>query len=272
MGVSGRIQPKETPVPSLMRTVPAGILAAAIALSAAACGSSGSVRSGDSGKSATSRTPAPLAGLTADQIAQKALKDLAAASSVRISGNAPSKDGNVAIDVSDVAPASCKGTIGLPLSAVSAGASGTGMVAIVKVGGAAYIKLSNSSLEGLHAPASVFAELSGKYIKSTSSSALTDIAKLCDLPTVVSAFTQSDTGFVKSGAATVDGQPALVLTQPGFTPQGTIYISDSATPEILRIEESANQSVLIDFSNFNAPVAIAAPPAADIFSGPKSLD
>lgn len=66
--------------PSLMRIVPAGIFAA-----------------GPSGTSGRSATPAPLAGLTADQIVQKALKNLAAASSVRITGEVPSKEGNVAI-------------------------------------------------------------------------------------------------------------------------------------------------------------------------------
>lgn len=203
-------------MPSLMRIAPAGILAAVIVLTAAACASSASVRSGDSGtKSPTSGSSGPLVGLTADQIVRKALKDLAAASSVRISGNVPSQDGDIALDISDVAPASCEGNVVLPLSAASPGASGSAAAAIIEVDGAAYLKLSRSYLESLHAPAAVFAELNGKYIKSTSSSTLADIAKACDLPTLVSEFTQN---------------------------------------------------------NFNARVAIAAPPAADVFSGVKSVD
>ena len=63
-----------------MRTISAGILAVAIALSAAACSSAAPARSVGSAKPRTSATPAPLAGLTPDQIVQKALKNLAAAS------------------------------------------------------------------------------------------------------------------------------------------------------------------------------------------------
>jgi hypothetical protein len=269
---SGRVQPKETPVPSLVRTVPAGILAAAIILSTAACSSPGSVRSGDSAKPAKSGTPAPLAGLTADQVLQKALKDLAAASSVRFSGTVPSPDGNIAIDIIDVAPANCKGTVVLTRSAASASTAAPPMFALIKVDGTAYAKYNQSFLENLHPPAWVFAALKGKYVKSTSSSALADLGKLCDLRDLASEFTQSDTGFITTGTATIDGQPALTLTQPNVTTPGTIDISDSATPEILRVEESANQGIFLNFSNFNAPVAIAAPPAADIYYGPKSLD
>ena len=137
-----------------MRGVPAGILTAVIILSTAACSSSGSARAVDarpsgSGTSATPATPAPLAGLTADQIVQKALKDLSAASSVRITGRLPSPDGTITIDITDVAPASCQGTIALP----STGASGAPMAAIVKVDGTAYVKLNQSYLKSLHVPA-----------------------------------------------------------------------------------------------------------------------
>jgi hypothetical protein len=258
-------------VPSLMRSVLAGILTAVIILSTAACSSSGSARTVDSrpsGKSRTSATPAPLAGLTADQIVQKALKDLSAASSVRITGGLPSPDGNITIDITDVAPASCQGTIALP----STGASGAPIAAIVKVDGTAYVKLNQSYLKSLHVPAGESGEVNGKYIESSSSSAISDISHLCVLSTLVNAFTQGDTGFVEAGTVTVEGQPALALTQPNATDGGTVYVSDSAIPEILSLQESGGQQAFLDFTNFNARVAITAPPAADIFSGTKSLD
>ena len=254
-----------------MRVVLAGILAAVIILSTAACSSPASVRSGDSrpsAESAKSATPAPLAGLTADQIVQKALKDLSGASSVRISGEVPSQGVNVAIDITDVTPASCRGTIAL----ASTGAAGSPMAAIIKVDGTAYVKLNQSYLESLHVPAGVIAEVNGKYIASTSSSAVADLSHLCVLSTLVNAFTQGgDTGFVEAGTVTVEGQPALALTQPNATDGGTVYVSDSAIPEILSLQESTGPVALLDFSNFNAPVAITAPSAADIFYGTKSL-
>jgi hypothetical protein len=270
-GVSGQFQPKESPVPPHLRIVPAGILAAAIILSTAACSPAGSFRSVDSGptgKPGTSASPAPLAGLTADQIVQKALKDLAAASSVRITGQLPSQGGNVAIDITDVAPASCQGTIAL----ASTGAAGAPTAAITKVDGTAYVKLNQSYLKSLHVPAGESAELNGKYVKSTSSSAIADISHLCVLSTLVNAFTQGgDTGFVEAGTVSVEGQPALALTQPNATDGGTVYVSESAVPVILSLEETGGQLAFLDFTNFNAPVTITAPPAADIFYGTPSL-
>jgi len=257
-------------VQSLLRTVPAGFLAAAVILSAAACGSAGS------GASGASQTPAasPLAGLTADQIAQQALKDLRAASSVQISGRVPSQQGNVAFDITDVAPATCKGTIVLTPTAASAGTSESVTIGIIQVHGIAYLKPSRSYLEYLHAPAWMYPEVNGKYIKSTSDAALADMSKVCDLQSMVGLFTQGGTGFVKASSATFGGRAALILNQPYARPANTMYVSDSATPQFLDIQQTAEPGVFIDFDNFNAPVAIAAPPAANIakVTGGESLD
>jgi hypothetical protein len=194
---------------------------------------------------------------------------MAAASSVRIDGTLPSDDGNIAIDITHVAPASCTGTMAL----ASAGASGSRTAAIIQVDGTAYMKLSQGFLEGLGVPASAFAALNGKYIKATSSSAVSDFSHFCVLRTLVSGFAHSgDTGLVKAGATTVDGRPALAINQPNVTDPGTMYVSDSATPEILGLKVTGSDAVLLNFSNFNAPVAITAPPAADIVSGTKSLE
>jgi hypothetical protein len=254
-----------------MRIVPAGILTAAIILSTAACSSAGSSRtldSGPSGESRTSAAPGPLAGLTADQIVQKALKDLEAASSVQMTGQAPSQQGNVAINITDVAPASCQGTIAL----ASTAASGSAMAAITKVDGTAYVKLNQSYLKRLHVPAWESAAVNGKYIEATSSSAISDISHLCVLSTLVNAFTQGgDTGFAEAGTVTVEGQPALALTQQNSTDGVDVYVSDSAIPEILSFGDTGGQEAVLDFTNFNAPVTITAPPAADIFYGTKSL-
>jgi hypothetical protein len=258
-----------------MRTISAGIVAAAIVLSAAACTSAaparsvGSAQPRTSGKPRTSATPAPLAGLTPDQIVQKALKNLAATSSVRITGGGlPSQGGSVAIDITDVAPAGCQGTFALS----STGASGSPVAAITKVDGTAYVKFNQSFLASLHVPAWESAELNGKYIESRSSSAIADLSRLCVLSTLVKEFIQGgDTGFVEAGTVTVEGQPALALTQPNSTDGDTVYVSESARPEIVSLQESVGQGTFLDFTNFNASVTITAPPPADIFYGATSL-
>ena len=88
----------------------AGILAAVIVLSAAACGSGGS---GGSARSDGSGTPgaSALAGMSAEQIVQKSVNDLKAASSVRITGALDVSGQSRALDLTVVTDGGCQGTI-----------------------------------------------------------------------------------------------------------------------------------------------------------------
>ena len=250
-----------------MRTVQAGILAAVIALSAAACAST-SVRPDDSSKSGTSAKvapPAPLAGLTPDQIVQKALDNLLAATSVRISGNVPSQGENVSFDLTDGIEQSCSGTFAVTPSASSGNAARPVAAAIIEAGGTMYVKYATSYLESLHPTASEFAQFNGKYI-SVAPSKLEGLAEVCDLPGLVSTLDQQEGGFVAAGTATIDGQPALAFKQQ--KQPGVVYISDSAIPEIVRIAGSASQGTF-DLSDYNAPATITSPPAGDVIDGSK---
>jgi hypothetical protein len=62
----------------------------------------------------------------------------------------------------------------------------------------------------------------------------------------------------------VDGQSALALTGPKSGADATVYISESATPEILSFPGLAANTGSFTFSDYNARVSITAPPAADI--------
>jgi hypothetical protein len=110
--------------------------------------------------------------------------------------------------------------------------------------------------------------VSGKYIKLGSNSDLASFAQLCNPSTLSTAFAKQDTGFVKAGTATVNGQQALAFKQPKNAANGTVYVSDSATPQILRIAGPAGQGS-IDFSDYNAPATITAPPASQVIDGTK---
>jgi hypothetical protein len=257
-----------------MRTVQAGILAAAIALSAVACASTASVRPDDSGKSgaptrvAAPAPPAPLAGLTPDQIVVKAVDNLLAATSVRISGNVVSQGENVAFDFTDGIEQSCSGTFAVTPGASSGNAARPAAAAIIEAGGTAYVKYATSYLESLHLTASQFAQWNGKYI-SVAPSKLAGLAEVCDLPDVVSELNQQDGGFVKAGTATIDGQPALAFKQLDATPADIVYILNYAIPEILRIKELGGQGYYFDFSNLDAPFSVEAPPTSEVVDGSK---
>jgi hypothetical protein len=251
-----------------MRIVPAGILAAVIVVSATACGSSGSPRPGGSGTSGQSGTPAPLAGLIPSQIVQRAVNNLEAITSVRITGKLVSRGEDLAIDYT-VGAEGCQGTVTETPSASSTGVA-SGTVAVIEADGTVYVKFGESYLEGLHPTASVFAELNGKYITATSNSKLAVFAAWCDVPKLVRLVDQAGTaGFVKAGTATIDGQPALAFKQLHTAPEDIVYISDYAIPEILSMRELANQEFFLDFTKYDAPFSVTAPPAHDVVDGSK---
>jgi hypothetical protein len=247
-------------VPSLMRVVPVGVLAVAVALSAAACSSGGSSGSATSAAS-------PLAGMTPDQIVQKAINNLKTASSLEINGNVVSSGTNTAIDLVDVAAQGCKGTIELSSGSSSAtGSSGT--ADIIEVDSIVYMKLDESFFKNLSLPSSDFSEVTGKYIKVTSKSELADFAQLCDASMLASGFDKQDTGFVKDGTATINGQATEGFKQPKIADNGVAYISVSSTPEIVRLQGPPGEGQ-INFTNYNAPVTITAPPASEVIDGSK---
>jgi hypothetical protein len=240
-------------VPSLTRLAGTSAIAAATILSATACGSSSS-------------SPSALAGLSPDQIVQKSVADLKAASSVRITGKVVSSGQAVAVDLTDVAAQGCQGTIGLAAGATSTSSTTSGTANIVEVDSTVYMKLDESFFKSAGLPATDFSAVDGKYIKLTSTSDLASFAQLCNPSTLAGAFAKQDTGFVKAGTATINGQPALGFKQPKNASNGTVHVSQSATPEILRIAGPANEGS-IDFSDYNAHATITAPPASEVVDG-----
>ena len=83
---------------------------------------------------------------------------------------------------------------------------------------------------------------------------------------MVSGLKKDDTGFTKDGTATVDGQPALGLKGQLTGQTGIVYVSESATPEILRFQALPASQGSFSFTDYDAKVTITAPPAADVIS------
>jgi hypothetical protein len=242
-------------VPSVNRLAGAGALAAVAAMSVSACASSSSSTSA-------------LAGLSADQIVQKSVADLKAASSVRITGKVVSSGQNIAVNLTDVAAQGCQGTIGLAASATSTSKAVSGTADIIEADSTVYMKLSESFFTSAGLPASDFSDVSGKYIKLASGSDLASFAQLCNPSTLSTAFSKQDTGFVSAGTTTINGQPALAFKQPKNPSNGTVYVSQTATPQIVRIAGPAGQGS-INFSDYNVHVTITAPPASEVIDGGK---
>jgi hypothetical protein len=242
-------------VPSVNCLAGAGALAAVAAMSISACASSSSSTSA-------------LAGLSADQIVQKSVADLKAASSVRITGKVVSSGQNIAVNLTDAAAQGCQGTIGLAASATSTSKAVSGTADIIEADSTVYMKLSESFFTSAGLPASDFSDVSGKYIKLASGSDLASFAQLCNPSTLSTAFSKQDTGFVSAGTTTINGQPALAFKQPKNPSNGTVYVSQTATPQIVRIVGPAGQGS-INFSDYDAHVTITAPPASEVIDGGK---
>jgi hypothetical protein len=203
----------------------------------------------------------PLARLTADQIAAKAVADLKAASSFHYHGSAKESGQTLAFSLS-VTRQGCNGSI-------SEGSHGS--VAILAVGKTVWLQPNDKFWEYAGIPASQLSVVEGKWIEITgggSNSLSAAFKPLCSSNSVVSEFGLALTGLAKGKTIKISGHPALQLRNTSG--QGSIYVSISSKPEILRISSGGT----LNFSAYGAHVTLTPPPASDVItlpSGPNSL-
>ena len=244
------------------RAVAATLLGTAILGTTAACGTSASSGSAGSNTTATaSGQPSgnPLAGLTADQIASRATADLKAVSSVHIAGSAADSGQTFVMNLT-IGAKGCQGTLTV---------KGEGSFALLKIGKALWIKPDNQFWKyaaGSSADAAVMAIVGGKYIKpSAKDSSLNALGTLCDPSQFATSFGSQITGTVKGTTTTISGQPALQIKDTGDT--DSAYVSISARPEFLRLDGGSGGQ--LDFTDYNAPLALTPPPASETLDGAK---
>lgn len=216
--------------------------AGALPLLVAACSSSSgpaaasptaTAISSASSDSAPASAPAggPLASLTAEQIASKATSDFKAASSVHATGTVAGEK----VDLT-VAPGKCAGTI----------TTSAGPLKVIQIGGTAWIGVG-----------------SGHYLKTTgNNSQYQGMLGFCSYAGIAQDFSVAGAALAKGPVSEIDGQQAIQLTVQGTS--GSSYVSDTATPEYLRADLP---DMKMDFSGYNGPVAITAPPSSDVISG-----
>jgi hypothetical protein len=219
------------------RWVSGAVAAAAVAAGLAGCGGSGNA----------------LSGLTADQIAGKAVADFSSAPAVTMSGAFTSSGQAFAISLTLTRAQGCSG-------AVSAG--NTGSVQLIKVGGTLWIKPDSRfwTTEGL-TNASVLKALSGKYVETGSGSSMSQLGTLCDVSQLVQALGASDHGMSEGATTTISGQQAVRITGTDGT---VLYVTDAAAPRVLRV--NGGPDGYLNFSYGSAP-ALAPPPASETVNG-----
>ncbi len=228
------------------RGVAAALAGAAILGSVAACSSSAQ--------------GGALDGLSADQIASRATADLKVVSSVHVKGSVQSSGQTIALNLT-LGTQGCSGTMGI---------EGEGSFVLLKIGKTLWIKPDDKFWK--HAAAgsggSAVTDLfSGKYIKpSAKGSSLASIGALCNPAQFAKSFGSNMTGMVKGTSTTIAGQPALQIKDSGDA--ASAFVTVDAKPQFLRLDGGGSNGRL-DFTDYNAPLHLTAPPAAETLDGAK---
>jgi hypothetical protein len=197
----------------------------------------------------------PLARLTADQIAKKAVTDLKAAASFHYHGSGKASGQTFSISMS-VTPKGCTGWLG---------DGSSGGFAIVAIGKRVWIQPNDKFWETLGIPASQVPLFHGLWLKPTgtgSNSLSAAIAPLCSANKLVSGLALQLTGLVKGKTIKISGHRALQLRNGSGSE--SIDVSISSKPEILRIGDHGTLS----FSAYGAHVTLTPPPASDVITVP----
>ncbi|HEY6790644.1 MAG TPA: hypothetical protein VI365_25385 [Trebonia sp.] len=243
-------------------------LIAMLAAGAAACSSASSSSSARASSAAPGGSPAasgstpeggdPLAALSADAIGNKAVAGTLAASTVHVTGKGSDAGTPLTFSLTIAHSADCDGSF-------SEGAKGAfQMILIDKT---VWMKPDDTfwKVNGGSTPA-VLSILSGKWIEdSTSSDGLGSMSTLCSLNGLFGSLKSKATGLVKGTTGTVDGQRTLQLKDGAAA--GSLYVSDTATPLMVRISDPGSGGGTFDLTDYGASASITAPPASQTLSG-----
>jgi hypothetical protein len=227
------------------RILPAAVALAAAGICAAACGT---------GSSAPST---PLAGLSADQIAAKAIANLKTAATVRVTGEVSGSGQTYDLDLTLVRAQGCTGTMAL---------KGTGSVRLVAIGKEVWIKPDRQFWKKAGGSnAAVLKLLSGKYMKVKATSQLGSLSGFCGPSQLAGSFGHTPAGLTKGKTATISGQTTLQIKDPGDS--SSLFVSETAKPEIIQIAGGSQGT--LNFSDYNSPVKLTAPPRSETLNGAK---
>ncbi|MFE9401877.1 hypothetical protein ACFYNY_08885 [Streptomyces sp. NPDC006530] len=196
-----------------------------------------------SSPSAPAKPKAPFADRTGGQVFTDAVKANRQATSLRLKADiADATDGPTRLDLTMDTKGDCTGTIG----------TGKESVSIIKTGKTVYLRQA-------HARA---------WKKSdTTSGEGKDLAAVCDLNDYLTDPGQ-DNAAVKGATTTVDGTPAIVLTEKDGKESYTIDVATSGKPYLLKMVTVGGDSPgTLAFSDFDKPVHAVAPPKSAVTAG-----
>ena len=215
--------------------------------------------------SAPASAPAePFAGLSADEISDRALAATTGARSLRVTGDVPDEEsgGTIRIDLALDRKGECAGTMSM---------DGQGEAELIKTGDAVYMKYDERFLraqskgEPQADTEALVSLLAGRWTKmSATGPDAKDMTSFCDLDSMLNDTDgdadDSDPVLTRGEATTVDGTPVLVLWETDGADRSKLYIASEGKPYLVRFEsKSENDAGTLTFSDYDEPVPADAP-------------
>ena len=246
------------------------VTVAAATTSLVGCQSGKDKADGKASATAVSSKPKePFAGLSADEIGDRAMKATTGASSLRMKGTVQDDQsaGTIRIDMALNKKNECAGTLGM---------GAQGKTDLIKTGDTVYMKYDEAFLreqskgESKADVDAAVSMLAGKWTKmSAKGSDAKDIASFCDLNTVLggaedvgsdgSSGGAGDPTATRAGTAQVDGTTAAVLKVKDGKDRYTMYVATEGKPYLLRLDSTGTDAGSITFSDFEKPVPAQKP-------------
>ena len=240
------------------------LLPAVLLLGMAVTACSGAAAPSASGGS--SSVPAPKAvnipgAPPGDQVESVVRTAFEGASAVHIKGTLVNSTGSLSLDLQLNKDNTASGTIG----------EGGPTIPLIAVNGKYYVQFTQQLISSSTdtAVAQIAPQLTNKWVSSDASMASTMVSGVKPLLTytsfVTSMFAQDSEVPTLTGTDVVDNTPAYVYESKDGS---TVYIGKAAPHYLLRMTAPASGSGQLDFTNWNQPVPVTAPPANEIYTGP----
>jgi hypothetical protein len=249
-------------VATVRRSAPGVLLAAALAVLAAACGSSHTPPPKAVMLDAKAVVD-PLAGDTSVWVLRHASANTEAAFAVHLTGTADDSGRTVTFDLSVAGSDGCIGNVS---------ETKLGSFRLIFDGSTVWIKPDDEFWRvagGITDPAQL-AAVEGKYVTGTSSaSSLGQVTTMCQLKTLLKDFASIPAADakdeIKGQVTRINGQRALKVSET--TDSAYVYVTDTAQPKLLQLIDPGSGGASLTFGYPGTPVAITPPPASEIVSG-----
>ncbi|MFF8842843.1 hypothetical protein ACF08N_08905 [Streptomyces sp. NPDC015127] len=208
-----------------------------------------------------------LKGLSADQIAEKAVEATKTATSLRMKGEIDNEGEPVSLDLAMDAKNNCTGRLGIK----------DGRADLRRLGEVLYMKgdeafwrasLSRRAVAPDGGNNDTVIELmKNRWIKMPSR-AIEDMQGVCDLDEMLADLGKDKarrTGMTLGKDTRIGGVPAVTLVKKKGRETTTAYVAKEGKPYLLKVVKAGgDEPGTIEFSDYDRPVAVKAPPADEV--------